>query len=187
MRLMPRGIALLSATVMLLTGCGTVEVQEVLQITDVQTGWYDAGLMEDGRNRLLPSISLRLENVSDETVSRIQLNAVFHRVIESDEPPLGDHFVQAISSEGLAPGAVGEPLVLRSGFGYTGTESRQQMLQNRMFVDARVEVYAKSGSRPWMLIGEYSIDRQLLTEQPLEAQANVRPRARVHQTIVAES
>jgi hypothetical protein len=33
-----------------------------------------------------------------------------------------------------------------------------------LFVDARVEIYANSGSRPWMLMGEFPIERTLLTE-----------------------
>jgi hypothetical protein len=150
-------------TAVTLAGCGAVDVQSALEITDVRTGWYDEGVVL-GQNKLVPSISLRLQNISDANVQGIQLNAVFHRVIETEEPPLGDHFVQAIDREGLAPGEAGDPLVLRSGFGYTGQQSRLEMLQNRFFVDARVEIYAKSGSRPWTLLGEFPIERTLLTE-----------------------
>ena len=167
MKRMPRTVTLCCGALLLLAGCGNVDVENALRISDVQTGWYDAGIV-NRQNRLLPSISLRLENISSDTVSRIQLNAVFHRVIETDEPPLGDHFVQAISGEGLVAGATGDRLVLRSSFGYTGSQSRQEMLQNRIFVDARVEVFAKSGSRPWTNIGEFVIDRRLLTEQTLD-------------------
>jgi hypothetical protein len=38
------------------------------------------------------------------------------------------------------------------------------MLQNKEFVDARVQIFGKHGSRNWVKIGEYTIDRQLLTE-----------------------
>jgi hypothetical protein len=151
------------AAALLLAGCGAVDVQNALEIADVRTGWYDEGVLL-GQNRLVPSISLRLRNVTGADVRSIQLNAVFHRVIETEEPPLGDHFIQAVDREGLGPGETGEPLVMRSGFGYTGQESRLEMLQNRLFVDARVEIYAKSGSRPWMLMGEFPIERTLLTE-----------------------
>lgn len=147
----------------LLVGCSTVDVDRVLEITDVRTGWYDEGVVA-GQNKLVPSISLRLENVSDDVVSFIQLNAVFHRAIDAEEPPLGDHFIQAIDGGGLAPGASGDPLVMRSGFGYTGAETRMQMLQNRSFVDARVEIYGKSGSRPWTLMGDFLIERTLLIQ-----------------------
>ena len=38
-----------------------------------------------------------------------------------------------------------------------------QMLRNAEFVDARVDIFAKHGSHTWVKIGEYNIDRQLLT------------------------
>jgi hypothetical protein len=74
------------------------------------------------------------------------------------------HFVRGIGPDGLEPGAKGGELVLRSERGYTGSESRLQMLQNKEFVDARVQIFGKHGSRTWVKIGEYTIDRQLLTE-----------------------
>ena len=156
------GLLALAAAV-LVAGCATVDVERALEITDVRTGWYDEGIVL-GQNKLVPSISLRLRNASETDVQSIQLNAIFHRVIEAEEPPLGDHFILAIDREGLAPAATSEPLVLRSGFGYTGQQARLEMLQNRFFVDARVEIYGKSGSRPWTLMGEFPIERTLLTE-----------------------
>ena len=38
------------------------------------------------------------------------------------------------------------------------------MLQNREFVDAKVDVFGKHGSRTWVKMGEFTIERQLLTE-----------------------
>jgi hypothetical protein len=38
------------------------------------------------------------------------------------------------------------------------------MLQNREFIDAKVEIFGKHGSRFWVKLGEFKIDRQLLTE-----------------------
>ena len=54
--------------------------------------------------------------------------------------------------------------MLRSSLGYTGSQSRIQMLQNKDFVDATVEIFGKHGSRTWVTMGDYQIDRQLLTE-----------------------
>jgi hypothetical protein len=158
-----KSVLLSLAVAVLLAGCGMTDVESALRLADVRTGWYDVGVV-GGQNKLVPSISLRLENVSDSVVRNIQVNAVFHRIIDVVEPPLGDHFVQGIDRSGLDPGATGAPLVLRSGFGYTGVQTRLEMLQNRSFVDARVEIYAKSGSRPWTLLGDFSIERTLLTE-----------------------
>jgi hypothetical protein len=146
---------------LLAAGCGSREVEKDLAITDIHTGWYDAGVV-DGQNKLVPSITLRLQNVSAEPIARVQINAVFRRVGEAEE--WDAHFVRGIGPDGLAPGAKGSQLVLRSERGYTGSESRLTMLQNKQFVDARVEIFGKHGSRNWVKIGDYTIDRQLLTE-----------------------
>jgi len=58
-----------------------------------------------------------------------------------------------------------QTLTAKSQLGYTGTEqSRQEMLQNSHFVDAKVELFAKYGSRQWARIGTYPITRRLLTK-----------------------
>jgi hypothetical protein len=145
----------------LLVACETREVERDLRIVNVHTGWFDAGIMPGGMNKLVPSISLELENVSDREIASVQLNAVFRRV--GEEQAWGDHFVRAIDTSGLAAGGTTEPIVLRSSLGYTGTEPRVQMLQHSQFVDAKVEIFGKHGSRTWAKMGEYPIDRNLLT------------------------
>ena len=145
-----------------LAGCSrSRDVQADLKLIDVRTGWYDAGIV-DGQNKLVPSVSLKVQNVSQEEIASVQFNAIFRRVGEQEA--WGDHLVRAVDRDGLAPGATGAPLVLRSPRGYTGQQSRIQMLQNKEFVDARVDIFGKHGSRNWVKIGEFQIDRQLLTE-----------------------
>jgi hypothetical protein len=152
----------IASTALLLAGCSNIEVEKALTITDVQTGWYDAGLIEGQKNKLVPSISLRLQNISEDEVASVQINAIFRRVGEQEA--WGEHYVMAINREGLAPNSKTNPIVLRSNLGYTGTQSRLQMLQNREFVDARVEIYGKQGSRTWVKLAEHQIARNLLTE-----------------------
>ncbi|MGH9345759.1 MAG: hypothetical protein ACRD26_00700 [Vicinamibacterales bacterium] len=154
------GLLLLAAAV---AGCSrNIEVEKALKVTDVHTGWYDAGIQADGKNKLVPSVSLRLQNVYGEPVRSVQINAIFRRVGEQEA--WGEHFVRAIGPDGLPPGATGNLIVLRSNLGYTGTQPRMQMLENREFIDAKVEIYGKQGSRTWIKLGEYQIDRQLLTQ-----------------------
>jgi hypothetical protein len=147
---------------LVVVGCGTREVEKDLTITDVHTGWYDAGIV-NGQNKLVPSISLKLKNVSSDQISRVQINAVFKR-LDGENKEWDAHFIRGIGPDGLAPGAQGDELVLRSERGYTGDQSRLQMLQNKAFVDAKVEIFGKHGSRFWVKLGEFTIDRQLLTE-----------------------
>jgi hypothetical protein len=148
---------------LLCSGCGhQFDVEKAVKITDVHTGWYDAGI-QDGKNKLVPSITLKLQNVSAEPVESVQVNAIFRQI--GDTQAWGEHFVTAIDRDGLPAGQTTPgSLVLRSNLGYTGTESRLQMLQNSNFVDAKVEIFGKHGSRTWQKLGEYKIDRQLLTQ-----------------------
>ena len=156
-----RRLVLLLVFAPLVAACGSRDVATDLRVVNVKTGWYDAGVVA-GQNKLVPSISLELQNVSQEEIASVQLNAVFRRV--GEEQSWGDHFVRAIDTNGLAAGANTMPIVLRSTFGYTGSQARAQMLQNKEFVDATVQVFGKHGNRNWVKMGEYPIGRNLLAE-----------------------
>jgi hypothetical protein len=145
-------------------GCAPrVDPIAVLEPQDVITGWYDAGIVEGGKNKLVPSVSMKLLNRSESPVRSIQINAIFRRVGEAEM--WGEHFGWAVQREPLPPGASTAELVMRSALGYTGDQPRLQLLQNREFVDARVEVYLRQGSQTWAKLAEYPIQRQLLTRQ----------------------
>ena len=58
-----------------------VDVAAALAVEDVTTGWFDAGFDDYGRNKLVPTISLRLENTSADDVGSVQLNAIFRRCL----------------------------------------------------------------------------------------------------------
>jgi hypothetical protein len=137
------------------------DVSKLLAVTDVKTGWYDAGV-ENGMNKLVPTIMLTLKNVSRDAVSLVQLNAVIRRVGEPDE--WGGAYLRAIGSEGLAPGASTKLIVLRSNLGYTGVEPRTVMLKNSHFVDTHIQLFAKYGGAEWAKLGEYPVARELLTQ-----------------------
>ena len=140
------------------------DVAQDLRIVDARTGWYDAGII-DGKNKIVPSIAFRLENISDEEIARVQVNAIFHRINETE--PWGDYYAPAIGSEGLKPDTIGKELVLRGNLGYTSPDqSRAQILADRRFVDVKVEIFGKHGSRTWVKMGEFPIERKLLTAAP---------------------
>jgi hypothetical protein len=144
--------------------CGSsTEAVASLEPIDVVTGWFDDGIIAGGQNKLVPSVSLKLRNKGDEPLRSIQINAIFKRV--GEEQMWGEYFGWAITREKpLAPGTPTSPLVMRSTLGYTGDQPRMQMLQNSQFVDAKVEIFLKQGSRVWAKLAEYPIDRQLLTQ-----------------------
>jgi hypothetical protein len=136
-------------------------ITELVEPVDVRTGWFDAGV-ENGMNKLLPTVTLTLKNVSSEPLSNVQLNAVIRRVGETEE--WGGAFQKVIGMEGIPPGGTTKPIVLRSNLGYTGIEPRSQMLKNSQFVDAHVQVFAKHGGDQWTKLGEWQIAREMLTQ-----------------------
>ena len=156
------GILFLLATAASSAACRpAVDPIAVLEPVDVVTGWFDAGIVEGGKNKLVPSVSLRLRNKSNESVRSIQINAIFRRVGETEM--WGEHFGWAVQRDGLPPGELTSQLVMQSALGYTSDTARLQMLQNSQFVDAKVELYLRQGSQVWAKLAEYPIQRQLLT------------------------
>ena len=162
-RLRVAALSSIALAAVLSTQCGaSVDAVAALEPVDVITGWYDDGIIEGGKNKLVPSVSMKLRNKSGRELSSIQINAIFRRVGEQEM--WGEYFGWAITRQApLAPGAQTETLVMRSTLGYTGEQPRMQMLQNKEFVDAKVEIYLKQGSKVLAKLAEYPIQRQLLT------------------------
>jgi hypothetical protein len=143
-------------------GCGpTADLAKTLHVQHVSTGWFDAGIV-DGKAKLVPSITFDLTNGSDQKLTVLQVNALFRRITEPNAE-WGSAFITAAGSEGVAAGATIGPLTIRSDRGYTGTDqTRDEMLHNHQFVDAKVDLFAKYGSTQWTKIGEFTVDRRLL-------------------------
>ena len=161
MRASARLLVLLALSVSV--ACGpTVDLTKGLQVTIANSGWYDLGIV-NGQNKLVPTVTFTLHNTSDQKLVTLQINALFRRVTENTE--WGSGFLTVVGSQGLAPGATTDPITIKSQLGYTGSDqSRQEMLQNTHFVDAKVELFGKYGSTQWVLLGTYPITRQLLTK-----------------------
>jgi hypothetical protein len=143
--------------------CGpTIDLTKGLQVSIVNSGWYDLGIV-NGQNKLVPTVIFTLHNTSDQKLVTLQINALFRRVSENTE--WGSGFLTVAGSQGLAPGATSDPITIKSQLGYTGSEqSRMEMLQNTHFVDAKVELFGKYASTQWVRLGSYPITRQLLTK-----------------------
>jgi hypothetical protein len=143
--------------------CGpTVDLTKGLQVTIVNSGWYDLGIV-NGQNKLVPTVMFTLHNTSDQTLGTLQVQALFRRVTENTE--WGNGFLTVVGSKGLAPSATTDLITVKSQLGYTGSEqSRQEMLQNTQFVDAKVELFGKYASTQWVRLGSFPVTRQLLTK-----------------------
>jgi hypothetical protein len=145
------------------SACGpTVDLTKGLEVHVVNSGWYDVGIV-NGQNKLVPTVMFTLHNVSDQTLGTLQVQALFRRVGEDTE--WGNGFLTVVGSKGLAPTATTDPITIKSQLGYTGSEqSRQEMLQNSHFVDAKVELFGKYAATQWVRLGSFPITRQLLAK-----------------------
>jgi hypothetical protein len=145
----------------LTAGCGpSVDLVAGLRVEGVASGWRSAGV-QNGLNKLVPSVSFTLKNVSGETLPLLQVNAVFRRSGE-ETSEWGARFSPAADSKGLGPGESTQVLMLSSDLGYTGSDAWEDMLRNTKFVDVDVDVFAKYGSAQWVRLGRFPVQRQLM-------------------------
>ena len=141
-----------------------VDLARSCKLQAAETGWYDAGITEDGKNKLVPSVSFTLTNTGSDAWGPMQVNCIFKRLGDPEEWSTVLVRGTAAGANDLKAGATTPPIVVRAPQGYTGTQPRADILSNRLFVDAKVEIFGKSGSANWVKLGEYPVTRQLLTK-----------------------
>jgi len=165
MRMIPRvclGL-LLGVGGLAVAGCGApLDVQVALRLAQISSGWFDAGPDSLGRNKLVPSVSFRLENSTDDTIRYLQLNAVFRR--QGEEEDWGTAYVRAFGTEGLDAGRSTQVFRLQSGRGYTGEQAWSEMLAHRDFVDVEMDLFVKHRGNQWVRLDSVSVDRRLLMQ-----------------------
>src|SRR5689334_21903749 len=102
-----RLFSLTTVLALISVSCGpTVDLARSLQIEVVQTGWFDAGIV-NGQNKLVPAARVTVRNNSDQKLVQLQINSLFRHGNDAEE--WGSAFVTAAGSEGLAPGATTAP------------------------------------------------------------------------------
>jgi hypothetical protein len=152
-------IGIVGIAAALATGCTKpVDLARTLHVMDVTTGWFDAGVVEGGKNKLVPSIAFTLHNASSRILT-LQMNVQF--IILPQKENQDEVFLQAIE---VPAGGTSKPIVVRAKYGFTGEQPRAEMLQHRLFQDFTVRLFAKQGSGQWTLLGEHPVQRQLITK-----------------------
>jgi hypothetical protein len=160
-------LATLALLATLLPACGEpVDLARSLEVVEVSTGWFDAGVIEGGQNKLVPSISFRLKNRGSRRLGPLQLDTQF---VRAPDQPGGEReiwdtvFTPGVAPDGLEPGATTRSLTIRGKVGYTSVAPRREMLEHRLFRDFWARIFVKHGSSQWVKVGEFLIERQLLT------------------------
>jgi len=155
-------LVLIAALPLAACGGATVDVGKVVKATNLTTGWFDAGIVDGKKNKLVPSASFTVTNTGTVALRGLQVFSVFRFVGESEE--LGSSLVVLRGKDAVGPSATSTPITVRANWGLTGEQPRVQMLMSRYFKDARVQIFVKYGSAPFVKISEAPIKRQLLTQ-----------------------
>lgn len=159
---MPARAVLLGSlvTAVLSAGCSKpIDLKQVLQVTDVSSGWFDAGIVA-GKNKLVPSVTFRLKKPAGVDLDTVSLNMVF----KPDGDAEGDDvFVQSVKFTNATETA---PITVRSQYGYTADppQTRLEMLKHSQFRDSTVQIFAKQSSSQWVELHSTKIVRLLLTQ-----------------------
>ena len=148
-----------------LVSCGASEAAvAALEPVDVVTGWFDDGIVEGGKNKLVPSVSMKLRNKSGEPIRSIQINAIFRRVGEQEM--WGEYFGWAVPRDAAgrrrqhqhAGDAIDARLHRRAAAHADAAEPASSSTR-------RSRSILKQGSQVWAKLAEYPIQRQLLTRR----------------------
>jgi hypothetical protein len=142
--------------------CGpNVDLSKGLEVTDVLTGYYDAGL-KDGWNYLKPSITFRLRNTTEEEIGPVQLTVAFWRDGEEDE--WDSTLMQAIRAGGLPAGATTDSLLARApNVGYKLEGARADFFAHSIFRDVSARLFATRAGKFYPL-GEFKLDRVIIPQ-----------------------
>lgn len=152
---------MLFAALVFAASCGgNVDVKAAVQVTDVTTGWFDAGIV-NGKNKLVPSVTFRLRNSSDRRLSSVSLNIAF-RFADNGEVQ-EEIFKQRVNFQNQQT----EPITVRPENGFTGEppQTRAEMLKNSWFRDIDAVILVRQPSAQWAELHRVRVDRRLLTQQ----------------------
>src|SRR5688572_10741409 len=152
---MARGAVLLLGAVLLSACSSRVDLKQALQVTNVSTGWFDAGVV-DGKNKLVPSVTFTLSKPADVDLSAASLNVVFRK--ENGEEH-DDVFVQRVEFQGTQT----SPITVRATAGHTAEppQSRADMLKHSQFQDMDAEIFARQSSSQWVSLHKVRVAREL--------------------------
>ncbi len=154
-------LSLVAAVGVLLTttACGpSVDLSKALQVTDVLTGYYDAGL-KDGWNYLKPSISFRLRNTGDQKIGPVQVTVAFWR--DGEDGEWDSTVLQGVHAEGLAAGATTDSLLARCNVGYKLEGARADFFSHSSFQSVTAKLFASQAGKIFP-IGQFKLDQVII-------------------------
>jgi len=138
--------------------CGPSADLHALKITDIISGYWDAGL-KDGKNYLVPSVTFRLENSGAIGITGLELNVGYWR--DGADGEWDSTLVQKIGNDSIPAGGKSEPVTVRCPVGYTLEGARADFFTNSQYRDVTAKIFGHRGGTI-VPLGEVKLDRQIL-------------------------
>lgn len=148
------------------------ELEGAFELVDVETKWVEKTYQPwPPKLVLVPAISFKIKNVTEEPLKYVYLNANFK--FRDDVANLGDGFIQAIGRDPLEPGETSESILLKSTYGIEG-QNLEHIQNNPFFLSKIVDVklFAKSQGSQYIPVGEWEVSRNIdfVEPKPYEAE-----------------
>jgi len=140
------------------------DLESAIEVVDVETKWVDKYYQPwPPRLVLVPAISFRIKNLSDEPLRYINFNAIFR--FKDDFENLGDNFMAAIRDNPIPPGETSDIILLKSNYGVEG-KSLATFASNPQWKLVIVKLFAQSKGSQFIPLGEWDVSRKIDFKEP---------------------
>ena len=153
------------ATALAVASCSTINLTQAIEVTDIISGYYDNGI-KDGLNHMVPMITFRLKNKTDQPLSSVQLTVAFWAAGKDGDQD--SRQIVGIGGTALQPGQSSESITVRSSVGFTLAQPRADLFTHPDFVDWTVKMFARRSGRIYA-IGEFKVDHRFIPQAVKDA------------------
>ena len=148
------------AAALAVASCSTVNLTQAIEVTDIISGWYDNGI-KDGFNHMVPMITFRLKNKTEQPLNSVQLTVAFWQ--DGSDGEADSRQVVGIGGTAVPAGQSSESITVRSSVGYTLEGPRADLFTHSLYKDWTVKMFARRSGRIYS-IGEFKIDRRFIPQ-----------------------
>ncbi len=150
------------------TGCQKAptpeELKESMKVVDVETMWVKKIYQPwPPKLTLVPAISFRIKNASEETIRYISFEAVFRFM--DDTKTLGEGFLPGLPEGSIPPGETSDTILLKSRLGVEG-KSVSHFRNSPHWKIALVKLFVRSKGSRFTLLGEWEVSRKIDFKEP---------------------
>jgi hypothetical protein len=153
------------AAALAVASCSTINLTQAVEVTDIISGWYDNGI-KDGFNHMVPMITFRLKNKTDQPLNSVQLTVAFWQ--DGSDGEADSRQVVGIGGTAVPAGQSSDSITVRSSVGYTLEGPRADLFTHSLYKDWTVKMFARRSGRIYS-IGEFKIDRRFIPQAVKDA------------------